>query len=301
MENNKLELLDTSLLQAKEFQLVQHWLTVFKAEIGWHYYLDLIWQVREIKKLNLPPHATIIDAGAGSGMMQFLLASLGYTVLSIDFNERPIPPRYARIFKIQSKSNRVFTNEYIKHLNTVHAKQKKKNLPGRILNILKVLNPSYVFEYIKTKFVPYGSITFITADFSNLDFIPDHSIDAIVSTSAIEHNESMETLSLSIDEFKRVLKKGASMFITTSAAEEKTWWHEPSKGYCYSESELKRLFDFPTVSSNYTSYKQIFSHIKGSRFLQDKLPSFYFNNPNCGMPDGVWDPTYIPVGIIKQV
>lgn len=301
MKKDKLELLDTSLLQAEEIKIVQHWLDVFRAEIGWHYYLDLIWQVREIKKLNLPPKATIIDAGAGSGMMQFILAGLGYNVLSIDFNERPIPPRYAKIFDIQAKNNRVFTNEYIKHLNTVHVKEKKKSLPARILNILKVINPGYVFELIKSKMAPYGSITFITADFSNLDFIPDQSIDAIVSTSAIEHNESMETLSLSINEFKRVLKKDGAMFITTSAAEEKTWWHEPSKGYCYNESELKRLFDFKTVSSNYSNYKEIFSNIKGSRFLQEKLPSFYFNNPNCGMPNGIWDPTYIPVGIIKQV
>jgi len=296
-ERDKIELLDISLLDDKEFSTIQYWLDVFRAEVGWHYYLDLIWQLKEIKKLQLPSKATIIDAGAGTGMMQFILASLGYNVISIDFNQRRPSKLYSKIFDIKYDYEKVFNDEYITHLKAIESVAKNKSYLSKII---KTLNYRLVFEFFRPKRKSYGSIKFVTADFSNIDFIRDNSVDAIVSTSAIEHNENIEKLSLSIGEFKRVLKKDASMFITTSATKEKTWWLEPSKGYCFSESDLKEIFDLFDYNSNFDHYDKIFSNIKNSSFLRKKLPSLYFNNPNCGMPYGIWDPKYIPVGIIKS-
>lgn len=37
---------------------------------GWHYVLDLIWLLRRLK---FAPAATVLDAGAGWGITQFLL------------------------------------------------------------------------------------------------------------------------------------------------------------------------------------------------------------------------------------
>lgn len=293
MKKNKLELLDTNLLLTEEFKIVQYWLKVYRAEVGWHYLLDLTWQLKEILKMNLPLKATIIDAGAGNGMMQFILASLGYNILSVDFNNRKIPKRFSKIFNIKNENNKFFKNEYINHLANI--KSNKKNYS---LN-LRILNHRFIYEYIKTRFVPYGNIKYITADFSNLDFIFDNSIDAIVSTSAIEHNKSIEKLKMSVNEFDRILKKHAPMIITTSATNEASWWHEPSKGYCFSEFELKNIFNLSDCQSNFKTYKKVLLDIKNSDFLKAKMPSYYINNPNCGMPFGKWDPKYVPVGIIK--
>lgn len=141
--------------------------------------------------MKLPLNATIIDAGAGNGIMQFILASIGYNILSVDFNKRKISKRFSPIFNIQQVNDQKFKNEYIDHLNNFGTVTKNRN---HILKIIKSLNRKFIYEYIKAKFIPNGKIKFITADFSNLDFIPDNSIDAIVSTSAIEHNQSIEKL-----------------------------------------------------------------------------------------------------------
>ena len=302
MKQNKIELLDVCLLDSEEFKLVDYWLKVFRIEVGWHYLLDLTWQLKEIKSQNLPKGATIIDAGAGMGMMQFILASLGYNILSIDFNKQQIPFMYSAIFKIETENVQDVNNEYITHLNKEYIADKNKSSLSIFLFMKRLtnrLNNKFIYVYIKTLFRPYGKIKFLTADFSKLDFIKDNSIDAIVSTSAIEHNPTIEMVSSSINEFNRVLKKEKAMFITTSATNKSTWWHKPSKGHCFSEADLIKSFNIPNCQSNFDKYPNILSNIKNSNYLKVKIPSFYLNNPNCGMPNGIWNPTYNPVGIIK--
>ena len=302
MDANTIELLEVELLNSEEFKLVDYWLKVFRMEVGWHYHLDLTWQLKAIKSQELPRGATIIDAGAATGLMQFILASLGYNILSIDFNKQRIPFMYSAIFKTEIENVQDVNNKYISHLNEEYVADKIKS-SWSIVSFLKRLtnrlNKKFIYEVIKTLFRPYGKIKFVTADFSRLDFIEDNTIDAIVSTSAIEHNPVIETVSLAIDEFNRVLKKEKAMFITTSATNESTWWHEPSKGHCFSEADLINIFSIPKCVSNFEKYSDISANIKSSNFLQGKIPSFYLNNPNCGMPNGIWDPKYIPVAITK--
>lgn len=295
MKQNKIELLDPSLLDSKEFKIVDYWIKVFKLEIGWHYHLDLVWQLKEIKKLNLAKNDTIIDAGAGLGLMQFILASLGYNILSIDFTQRKASKIYSSIFNIKYEKKGLYENEYVTHMNNLFSITKNK----KRFNFLERLNFKNIFEFIRTRIKSYGEIKFITSDFSNLSFIQDNSISAIVSTSAIEHNDSIEKLSFSIKEFERVLKKNAPMLITTSASNKATWWHKPSKGYCFSESDLIKTFNISNFESNFDKYPNVLLNIQDSNYLKAKMPSFYLNNPNCGMPNGIWDPKYLPVGIRK--
>ncbi|MHB8086958.1 MAG: class I SAM-dependent methyltransferase, partial [Anaerolineaceae bacterium] len=59
-------------------------------EIGWHYYVDLIWIVNRLRENEIYPGSTILDAGAGNGLLQYLLSLYGYNVISIDFSPRKI-------------------------------------------------------------------------------------------------------------------------------------------------------------------------------------------------------------------
>jgi hypothetical protein len=83
-------------------------------------------------------------------------------------------------------------NEYTEHLI-----KSSKFKYSKVLNKLKLmLVNSSIFFYLngllnKKK---YGSIKFVQADFTNLSFIQSNSVDAIVSTSAVEHNPSHESL-----------------------------------------------------------------------------------------------------------
>ena len=58
---------------------------------GWHYDMDIIWLLNELDNAGIKQGATILDAGAGMGITQFILASRGYNILSLDFSPRSKP------------------------------------------------------------------------------------------------------------------------------------------------------------------------------------------------------------------
>ncbi len=88
---------------------------------------------------------------------------------------------------------------------------------------------------------------------------------------------------------------------TLGAAKDKDWFHEASKGWCYTESSLRDIFDLsPDCTSNYDKHDQLFEVLVKCDLLRDNLADFYFKSGNNGMPWGVWDPRYQPVGIVKS-
>ena len=103
-----------------------------------------------------------------------------------------------------------------------------------------------------------------------------------------------------VREFERVLKPGRPMICTTSAAKEKDWFHQPSRGWCFSEQTLESFFAFNGgVTSNWPLYDTIMGQIRKSVELQRRLSPVYRKSGDKGMPWGKWDPKYLPVGVIK--
>lgn len=136
-------------------------------------------------------------------------------------------------------------------------------------------------------------------DLANLVDIPERSVDAIVAVSSLEHN-SPDVLEQVVAELMRVLKPGCALYATLGAARESDWFHTPSKGWCYSESTLRTIFNISTdIDSNYVQYDHLYGELRESKFLQENLVSFYFHSGENGMPWGKWDPEYQPVGIRK--
>ena len=67
-------------------------------EFGWHYLLDLTWI---IQRLGQVAGKFILDAGAGTGMLQWYLASMGAEVLSVDRGSRAdLPVRFRKRFNV---------------------------------------------------------------------------------------------------------------------------------------------------------------------------------------------------------
>jgi ubiquinone/menaquinone biosynthesis C-methylase UbiE len=293
-----IELLSTDLLDDKvSFRSVYFWIKIFIAEVGWHYPLDLIWQYKKIKELDLPKGAIIVDAGAGHGMMQFILAGQGYNVLSIDFSSRKLPFLQSKLFKMKNERSKSIKNDYTKHLTLV-----SKLSFSKVFNKIKLAIINFSGFYLIKGFVnknKYGSIKYIQADFSDLSFIKSNTIDAVVSTSAIEHNPVHENLKKGISEFNRILKPNSSMFITTSVTNDVCVFDNPTKGYFYDERTLVSIFNLDEYSSNFNSYSEIFDHINKNKFLKKMIPFNYKKTPNCGMPYGKWNIRYLPVGITK--
>ena len=144
-----------------------------------------------------------------------------------------------------------------------------------------------------------GRVILYNQDLKHLADIPDNSIDAVVAVSALEHNPPDE-LALVIAELLRVLKPAGILLATLGAAKDDDWYHVPSNGWCYSEITLRNVFQLsPDLTSNFAAYDVLFSELRSCRELRRNLAGFYFRSGNNGMPWGVWDPQYQPVGVCK--
>ncbi len=53
------------------------------------------------------------------------------------------------------------------------------------------------------------------------------------------------------------------------------------------------------MPSNYDCYDELFEALRGCSELHDNLADSYFKSGNNGMPWGIWDPQYQPVGVCK--
>jgi SAM-dependent methyltransferase len=144
-----------------------------------------------------------------------------------------------------------------------------------------------------------GQVIIYNQDLVNLVDIADDSIDAIVAVSSLEHN-SPDGLERVVAELMRVLKPGCALLATLGTARDSGWYHEPSKGWCYSEGTIRKIFDIPSeVPSNYDQYDRLFNKLQDCKELRQNLASFYFRSGDNGMPWGKWAPEYQPVGICK--
>ena len=319
--SEKIEILGLDLFEThkEEIGIVEQFQKYFGPALGWHYYLDIAWIVREIS--SLPRGALILDAGAGSGLLQFILAELGYNVLSADFLGRNFSTqyssRYNRIIYSLNSQKVSIANSYTRHLKANYS------IPGSglLARLSKFLrgkqNDADVVTFIdnfrftsafdaKMKLMEgdvarnCGRIFLYRCDLRDLSLLPNGLVDGVVSISALEHNDH-EGFVGCVDELLRVTKTYGKMCITVSAAQDKDWFHAPSKGWCYSDRTLKRFFDLSESTwSNFSRKDELFQLLKNEgNELHNRLAPVYFESGDNGMPWGKWDPQYQPVGIVK--
>lgn len=130
--------------------------------------------------------------------------------------------------------------------------------------------------------------------------IADESNDYAVAVSSLEHNDP-EMLSSVVEEIMRTLKPGGTLLATLPAAKDKDWFHEPSSGWCFTEESLRSSFELSaSTPSNFSDYDVFLDRLVVCEELQQGLSALYYRSGDNGMPWGVWDPQYQPVGIIKH-
>jgi SAM-dependent methyltransferase len=260
-------------------------------EFGWHYLLDLTWI---ISKLGSPAGRQVMDAGAGTGMMQWYLAEHGAEVLSVDRGSRAdLPLRYRSRFQVRGlrKEDLLPTSRML-----------RARLRGQGKLRAKVSAQARDLASIRPGRRSRGSVTIYNQDLKDLGDIANGSLDAVVAVSALEHNPPDELPQVAA-ELMRVLKPGGVLLATLCAARDQDWFHQPSQGWCYSDHSLRRLFDLPAdTPSNYSRYDELLTALVSCAELRENLAGFYFRSGDNGMPWGRWDPQYQPVGvcIVKQ-
>jgi ubiquinone/menaquinone biosynthesis C-methylase UbiE len=263
-------------------------------EFGWHYLLDLTWT---IQNLGIIQGKQIMDAGAGTGILQWYLADAGAEVTSVDRLSRAVlPPRFRRRYHVQGlrATDLSSTAEaFFQILNRPVSGPFYRRWAARLVALGREI-AGYFFTTMSI-----GKVLIYNQDLTNLTEIQDNALDAIVAISSLEHN-TPEVLEEVVAELMRVLKPGGVLLATLTAGRDRDWWHTASSGWCYTDISLRKIFKLPIETpSNYTQYDELFNKLKICAELRDNLARFYYQSSDKGMPHGVWNPEYQPVGVCK--
>ncbi len=289
----KIEILPASLLDQHR-QRVEELKNLARSlgiGLGWHYLLDWTWI---LSLLGGVEGKTILDAGAGEGLLQWYLAEHGARVISVDRTSRAeLSLRFRARYHISALSpDDLVSPLHVWKKNFNHV----KGLRARLTTLFR--SSGGVLQAMLPKHSP-GEVIVHNQDLASMPLIGDATIDAVVAVSALEHNPP-EGLPGVVNELLRVLKPGGLMLATLGAARERDWIHEPSNGWCYTDATLRKLFRLSDeIPSNYRAYDALFLALINCEELRLNLADFYFRSGNNGMPWGKWDPQYQPVGVCK--
>jgi ubiquinone/menaquinone biosynthesis C-methylase UbiE len=307
--NKIIKLLTTSLLdERKKLKELSYWLRVMNRPNGWHYDLDHIWILDELEKSGINKGSTIIDAGAGQGVMQYLLASRGYNVISLDFTSRNPPPRAHGIFTIiaEEKTEINYEHPYMKFISygtdrsrsllkkiSIQKISKIFELPARCFRLVH----SYFYYFYERYFrnhENFGVITYVRAPFHDVP-LESNFADAIISVSAIEHAD-IDLFLENINSLTRLLKPAAPLLLTTSATSKMDNHYDYQvEGWCFSRSSLVTYFPECDLDFNVSECKQSF--FKSKTFHQ-RLDPYYYKNPKSPFFMRKFnDLPYLPVSI----
>jgi SAM-dependent methyltransferase len=296
-------------IASPDFAIVEAFLRQAQRKpIGWHYITDILW-VYSIAK-NWPRTFRILDAGGGSGPLQFLLAEMGFEVTNIDLaHSKPMPmiaDRYRlkveRLPSFQPTTYNDFLDSNFAGKNRpIGVKQRLKNwvkanpLHRMLRTKAYAARNDHWRDLAKLTHYPVGKIQWYIGNLCAIPEISDQTFDAVISLSAWEHIP-IDVLPSALKEIRRVLKPNAGWAVTIAGTDQpSTWWHDASQCHCYSESDLQNLYG--AVAKCTVPPSSILEKYRRSEYLQKNLDDFYRRSGNNGMPWGVWDPKYIPVGL----
>ena len=304
IESSNYKYLDPDeIIDSSDFKIVESFLkTTKRADIGWHYIIDLTW-IYSIAK-DWPRSYKIIDAGGGGGPAQFMLAELGFQVTNIDLilntPSQVVTKRYGTQ---HTRLPSYESSDYVQHLEDRVSMHSLNRNFRELIKSTKLWNKFSAYAYHSRNEAwratqsahPLGKIDWIQGNLCYMPEIKNELFDAVVSLSSLEHIP-LDLLPNALNELGRVLKPGPCMAITTSATtENKTWFHKPSQGNCFSSKDLSGPFNAEDRSE--LSAEEMLKKYEKSSYLCSNLPAFYYKSGNNGMPWGEWKPSYIPVGI----
>ncbi len=262
-------------------------------QLGWHYDLDLAWIASQLED---PTGMRILDAGGGTGVLQWWLADHGADVVSVDRLDRSdLSGRYRLSYRVSGLRPGDLDPSW--RVAWRRLALRKSSTGDRLAGAARA-SLAGLFR----PFVPKspGQVTIYQHDLASMPELENESFDAVVSVSALEHNDPSELPSV-VDELLRVLRPGGVLLATLSAAQVEDWYHEPSRGWCLTETTLRSAFRMPEdATTNFSEHDSIFSALRESLVLRERLAPLYFETGESGMPWGVWDPQYQPAGLRRQ-
>ncbi len=271
-------------------------------QLGWHYVLDLIWLLRE---LDLPVGSTVLDAGAGWGLAQFLLADRGLRVVSVDMSPRQPRAQFQHLYNFEY----IGDGATIRHRYLERGKPTLKSsmdaalatplgaLPGKILRRFGL--SSGTTPRATSSRPGQATITLYHGALESLGELSDGSVDAVISVSALEHNAPHDIAPI-LAELARVTRAGAPLLLTTSAGRVNGEFHAASHSYLLNEAGFTTTYGLHEPLSNFAEFDDIARALKAPRYLDRWLSYTYDDRQDNGMPGRVWAPAYLPVALRKM-
>jgi SAM-dependent methyltransferase len=264
-----------------------------RTALGWHYLTDIVWIARQVS--TWPQGIHLLDAGGGTGALQLLLAEMGFDITNVDLNAGQ-PSRFLRgrygveLERLPSHTETSYNRSLLLRRRSL------ASIAGR--NQLLVAFVNWQIDRWRRRYgmgPGPGRIRWVQGNLAAMPEIADGRFDGIVSLSAVEHIPVAD-LPRAIAEMRRVVRPGNLWAVTTSATDRaETWFHEPSQGLCFALEDLVARFGAENVSR--LDPADALAAYRDCRYLEQRLAPFYRASGENGMPWGIWDPTYIPVGI----
>jgi hypothetical protein len=279
----KLKVLSPKTIKLNFFKTLHLWLIskVFNRPQGWHYYLD---QIAIMDILNDAPAHKILDAGAGLGIIQYVLALKGHTVYSLDYSNRIFPWYYRLFVKFSVIDNEGFDykhsyQSFIRY--RVGFTEKIRKLLNPIAVFMKVYNSVLtllcVIVYFLLRLLSFkkrGQINLIRASFSDIPFT-DSYFDSVISVSAIEHSD-IDMLPNTVSEINRVWNPTGvgNIILTTSACDgPSNSYDKPTESTLFCENFL--LKEFGISSGCLDSIKAVSADYNQSMSWRNTLHNYY--------------------------
>jgi SAM-dependent methyltransferase len=285
---NKIELLSPKLLEnrrlLREVKSIARQLVL---KLGWHYYLDLIWT-----RMQLPADVkdlTILDVGAGRGLMQWMLAAEGATVISLDKNpaHSAVPRRFLQWCNVEGfyRDELVPPNDHLNLRSFCPIPRARfwKGWPDKIRKTglltkghkgkVRILNDD-------ARFLDPEAL-------SPRDRYLGNPVDFIVSISALEHN-SPEVTAAAVENLLKIVRPGGKLIATVCAHKDVDCYNEKYNTHNLTLGTLMEVFQISgreNLVTNWDQYDEIFADLVNCEALR-KRPVY-------------WNPTYTPVGIVK--
>ena len=292
------------LLNGENFRAIERFVSTPRhRHLGWHYIVDLVWIFNIVQ--GWPARARVLDVGGGSGPLQYLLAEMGFSVTNVDLVSPRTPAWVTRRYRaITEESAAYVDSDYVGHLER-QAAHWGKVASSASFRFARRIRDSAVGQIACWHYdqwrrsigvnLPVGQMRFVKGNICNVPEISTGSFDGVVSLSAVEHIP-IHLIPSAMQEINRVLRPGGGMAITTSATHmADTWLHEPSRGLCFSASDSCRIFAGEFLP--HIGMDEVLRAYQENQYLRSHLARFYFLSDQNGMPNGHWNPTYIPIGV----
>tara|TARA_Y100000589_G_scaffold28724_1_gene23894 strand:- start:20441 stop:21400 length:960 start_codon:yes stop_codon:yes gene_type:complete len=302
------EILSPKSLFTKSFFLskIKYWSRVLNRPNGWHYDLDIIWIIEKLNEYDIKPGDWILDAGAGQGLLQFILLAKGYNVISYDYSKRNILFRANKIFNIKNNVKDLdYSHKYMKRIKYSPNKKNSKSLINYFRRCgLKVFLKNifiwlfnyciYLSEIFFSNKKAYGKLIMYRGAFQDLSKL-DIKVNAVVSLSAIEHCDK-EEIKFCLDEMYKKLSKGP-LIITTSIHDLKDDKYEDFfSSWTFGFDSLLNLFNIRVLKEDIEFAR---SEIKKNNLFWQRLDSYYFERKDSffyKMKKNIIP--YVPIGIV---